>query len=142
MATLGFSYLPQFSIDPRTRQKVEIFRPYIQIKLSLFRGNLTPTIDALVDSGADNNLFPLQLGGLLGINFKKLTAKTIYGIGNSRIKAFTAPINIWVNNTKYQTQADFSVDQQTLLLGRNGFFDLFKELKFNESEKFLYIETF
>ncbi len=141
MAKLGFSYLPRIIINPVTKQQEEIFTPYIQVRLSAGHGNLTQLIDALVDSGADGNLFPLQLGELLGINFKKAVPKVIYGIGNAQITAYTASINIWVNNIKYQTEADFSDKQQTLLLGRNGFFNLFKELTFNEHEKLLYLET-
>lgn len=142
MAKLGYSYLPRLIINPIIDQKEAIFTPFIPIRFSVGHGSLTQLIDALVDSGADCNLFPLQLGELLGINFKKAIPKVIYGIGGSKITAYTAQVNVWVNNTKYQTVADFSKSQQVLLLGRKGFFDLFKKVTFNEHEKFLYIETF
>lgn len=142
MASLGFSYLPRLVIDAGTNRKEEVFTPYVPIMLSHSHGNPTRLIDALVDSGSDRNLFPLQLGQMLAINFKKAKPKLIFGIGNIQLKAFTANINIWVNNKKYPTEADFCSEQQTLLLGRQGFFNLFREIKFDEKGRFLYLETF
>lgn len=142
MASLGFSYLPRLVIDAGTNRKEEVFTPYVPIMVSYGHGNPTRPIDALVDSGSDRNLFPLQLGQLLGINFKKIRPKTIFGIGGIQLKAYTSKINIWVNNKKYPTEADFCLEQQTLLLGRYGFFNLFKEVKFDEKGRFLYLETF
>lgn len=142
MAKTGYSYLPRQVINQKTNLLEEVFTPYIPIRLSVNHNNPTPIIDALVDSGSDRNLFPLQLGELLGINFKKIKPKIIFGIGDIQIKAYTANINIWLNNTKYLSEADFSLNQQTLLLGRQGFFNLFKAVIFAEKEKFLYIETF
>ena len=141
MAKLGFSYLPRPILNYKTNLKEEIFTPYIPIRISVSHGNPTPLIDALVDSGSDGNLFPLKLGELLGINFKKISPKIIYGIGNSKIQAYPAKVNIWINNVKYETEADFNLEQQTLLLGRQGFFDLFKAVIFDERARFLYVET-
>lgn len=142
MAKTGFSYLPRPIINQKTNLAEDVFTPYIPIRLSVSHNNPTPIIDALVDSGSDRNLFPIELGKLLGINFKKLKPKIIFGIGDVHIKAYTANINIWLNNIKYSSEADFSPDQQTLLLGRQGFFNLFKTVIFDEKGRFLYIETF
>ncbi len=49
-------------------------------------------------------------------------------------------LNIWVDNKKYETDADFSLQQQTPLLGRSGFFSLFKEIVFEENKSFLHIK--
>lgn len=142
MANLGFSYLPRLVIDSKTNKKEEIFSPFVPIMLSVGHNNPTRQIDALVDSGSDRNLLPLQLGQLLGIKFNKINPKTIFGIGGIQLKAYTYNINIWVNNKKYSTEADFCLEQQTLLLGRHGFFNLFKKVIFNEKGRFLYLETF
>ena len=142
MSRIGFSYFPRLIIDPITKHQVdEVFIPYIPIRLSIAHNNPTRLIDALIDSGSDRNLFPLSLGEMLGINFKKAIQKIICGIGDCQITAFTAKINIYVNNTKYVTEADFSPQQETLLLGRQGFFNLFKTVTFDENEKFTYLET-
>lgn len=142
MTSLGFSYLPRPIINPKTKQREEVFTPYVPIMLSYGHGNPTPLIDALVDSGSDRNLFPMQLADLLGISFKKIKPNIIHGIGGITIKAYTSKVNIWVNNKKYVSEADFSLEQQTLLLGRQGFFNLFKKVTFDEKGRFLYLETY
>ena len=101
MSSLGFSYLPRLVIDVSTNRKEEVFTPYVPIMVSYGHGNPTRPIDALVDSDSDRNLFPLQLGQMVGINFKKIKAKPIFGIGGIQLKAYTSKINIWVNNKKY-----------------------------------------
>lgn len=139
---ISFSYLPQLHEDYKTGELIEIFRPYIPIRISYTRGPLTNYFDALVDSGADRNLLPLNFGEIVGINFKKVKPKIISGIGGVEIKAYPSSVNIWVNNIKYQTEADFSSEQKTPLLGRNGFFNLFKQITFTEKERFIHIVLF
>jgi hypothetical protein len=97
-------------------------------------------LNAVVDSGADRNLFPLRLGKLLGISFKKIKPKIIYGIGGMQVKAYTSPVNIWIEGNKYSTSADFCDGQHEILLGRQGFFNLFKSIKFVEAGRYLEIE--
>ena len=141
MSRLKFPYLPRPVINQKSGKRAEIFTPFVPVMVSINHRNPTPPMDALVDSGSDRNLFPLQLGVLLGINFKKIRPKIIYGIGNIKVKAFTSKINIWLDNTKYSSEADFSLEQQVLLLGRHGFFNLFRKVTFDERARFLYIET-
>lgn len=141
MARISFSYFVEDIIDSSTGLVVsKKVRPIIPIRLSLHRANPSNYVNALVDSGSDRNLFPKQWGDILGINFKKIKPVKITGIGNSNITAYSSVINIWVNNKKYETDADFSPVQQTPLLGRSGFFNLFKEVIFDENKQYLYIE--
>jgi hypothetical protein len=84
----SFSYLPRPVLNPKTNILEEVFTPFVPTRLSLSRNNPTPFIDALVDSGADKNLFPMQIGELLGIDFKKIRPKIIHGIGNIELKAY------------------------------------------------------
>ena len=142
MARIKFPYLPRPVINQKTGKREEVFTPFVPVMVSINHANPTHPIDALVDSGSDRNLFPLQLGNLLGINFKKIKPKIIYGIGSLKVKVYTSKVNIWLDNTKYSSEADFSLEQQVLLLGRYGFFNLFKSLAFNERVKYLYIDTF
>lgn len=140
MPKISFSYLVQNKTDPKTGEIIGyISRPYIPIRLSLHHNNPSPFVDALVDSGSDRNLFPKQWGDILGINFRRIEPVEILGIGKSSIKAYPAKINIWIDNQKYETEADFSLQQQTPLLGRNGFFNLFKEIIFEENKGFLHL---
>lgn len=115
----GYSYVPQpFGMDPVTNKLVEIYRPVISIRISKDRGQISPLFDALIDSGSDRNLFPLRFATALDIQFKKIQPKQIGGIGKVIIDAYTEKINIWLGTKKYQTEADFSPQQQVPLLGR------------------------
>lgn len=141
MPRISFSYFVEDKIDPATAQVIGHFmRPYVSIRLSIHRQNPTNSVNALVDSGSDRNLFPKSWGDILGINFRKAKQVKIFGIGNHEIAAYTAKINIWIDKRKYQTEADFSPEQQTPLLGRQGFFNLFKEIIFEENKGYLHIE--
>lgn len=140
MPKISFSYFVQDKLDPKTNKVIGyILRPYIPIRLSLHHGNPTNYVNALVDSGSDRNLFPKQWGDVVGINFAKIKPTQIIGIGNVSIRAYPAKINIWINNKKYESEADFSPQQQTPLLGRGGFFNLFKEIIFEENKSYLHI---
>lgn len=140
MPKISFSYFVQDKLDPQTGQVIgHILRPYIPIRLSIHHGNPSNYVNALVDSGSDRNLFPIQWGQILGIPFKKIKSVEIVGIGKSVITAYPSKVNIWVHNKKYETDADFSPQQQTPLLGRNGFFNLFKEIIFEENKSYVHI---
>lgn len=135
----GYSYNPLFFQDPKTGEKRIVHYPLIQIRVSIDYGRISYPFDALIDSGSDRNLFPLYFAKYSGIIFKG-KPKKIYGIGDNFIEAYTARINIWLGETEYKTEADFSPQQKAPLLGRNGFFNLFKSIKFDEKGQFVYIE--
>ena len=142
MAKISFSYLPFDNFDPVTKTKVgEVFKPFITIRVQVKHGPLSFPIDALADSGADRNLFPMELATqILKLNLKKAKKKIIRGIGNSQNTAYTAKFKIWVNNNAYETEADFSSDQKFPILGRDGFFSLFKKVIFDETNRFTELE--
>jgi len=132
---ISFSYTPFYI--PEVGEK---FRPIINIAIS-HKNTISSGIKALVDSGADKNLFPAWMGEWLGINFKKHEYnKIIYGIGGAEIKAYTQKVKVHLHKFSYDTEIDFSFEQQIPLLGRDGFFNLFKSIKFKEGERFLDIE--
>ena len=140
MTKIGFSYLQLPLIDTITGRVDKVYKPIIPIRLSYHHSNPTQFFDALVDSGSDRNLLPVGLGVLAGVNFKKAKKTKIIGIGNHVINAYTSQINIWVEGKEYKTEADFSPEQQVPLLGRRGFFDLFKMIQFDENKKWIDIE--
>ncbi len=141
MARISFSYFVQDKLDQSTGQVIGRFmRPFIPIRLSFHHSNPSNPVNALVDSGSDRNLFPKQWGDIIGINFRKINPIQITGIGNVIITAYPSKINIWIEGRKYQTEADFSPQQETPLLGRSGFFNLFKEIIFEENKSFLHLE--
>lgn len=136
----GYSYVPKNYQDPIIHQNIQIYVPMLPIRISKDHGQISPLFDALADSGSDRNLFPMALANYLGIDFKKIKPNKIYGIGKDHIEAFPAEINIWLGTKKFEADADSSPQQNIPILGRNGFFNLFKSIKFDEKGQFVYIE--
>lgn len=138
--TPSFSYLPISIPDRKNGRFKEIFCPYIPIRISTNQSNQSFPFDALVDSGSDRNIFPALIAEYIGIDLKRLKSYFMYGIGNSKILVYPAKITLWVGTNKFNTEADFSYEQDTPLLGRQGFFNLFKSITFKDSERFVYLE--
>lgn len=130
-----FTYYPYIAEDLKTGKRVEIFRPTVPIAIS-YKGNPSWEFQALVDSGSDRNLFPAQLGESLDIDIKSGNPRPILGIGkNNIIDAYTHKIKIFISDYNFDSEADFSYEQQAPLLGRDGFFRFFKKIEFKEKEK-------
>lgn len=99
------------------------------------------TINALIDSGADFNLLPGDLGRAMGINLEKGEPTFIVGIGAKRIKAYRHKrIGIFVEGKKLETYADFSEEHDIPILGQNGFFDFFKAITFKRKSEEILLE--
>lgn len=135
-----YSYIPQIYRDPKTEKVTEVYLPMVPIRVSYGYGKISSQFDALVDSGSDRNLFPALIATYLGIDLNSIRSKKVYGIGDNYIIAYPAKINIWIGKERYETEVDFSKKQQMPILGRNGFFNLFKSVKFDENGQFLYLE--
>src|SRR3989344_8236522 len=135
----GYSYVPQILQDPKGQKFIQSYLPLIPVNIAKPSGLVSPQFDALLDSGSDRNLFPMSLAKYLDITFENLKPKKIYGIGESPINAFPAKVTLWLGNKSYATDADFSTKQNLPILGRDGFFNLFKSVKFDEKGQFVYI---
>lgn len=140
--TTGYSYVPQVYQNPVINQVIQVYLPMIPIRVAINHDQISPQFDALLDSGSDRNLFPMSLAKYLGITFGKMKPGRIYGIGKGHIKAYSGKIILWLGTKSYKTEADFSIQQKLPILGRNGFFNLFKSIKFDEKGQFVYIEEF
>lgn len=69
MQSITFYYVPNLIIDPKTQKQIgKVYRPFIPIRLSYNRKLVPFTVDCLVDSGSDTNLFPAQWGQAAGMN--------------------------------------------------------------------------
>lgn len=131
-----FTYHPYPRKDPKTGDMFEIFRPTVPIIVS-YKSIPSWEIQALVDSGSDRNLFPAKLGEFINIDIKSGDKKPIQGIGDSNIIAYTHKIKMHIAGYNFETEADFSYEQQSLLLGRDGFFKFFRKIEFKEKEKYV-----
>ena len=138
--TLSFPYVGLPIRNPATKILVGvIYRPLVPIQIG-FGKKTSFLFEALVDSGADKNLFPMDIGEQIGINFSKLQPQKAKGIGGSEIKTYFSLISLKIADHTFETNAYFSKEIDYPLLGREGFFDLFSKIEFNQKKKKLDLE--
>lgn len=130
---LTYDYLRFLEKDKKT-QKItgEIFAPFIPVRITDGR-RLSSPLHALVDSGAARNLLPAAFGIQIGITVKKGRPVKLLGIADIEVTAFTHKIKMCLGLHVFDTEADFSFEQKIPLLGRNGFFNLFQTVIFDEN---------
>lgn len=114
-----------------------ILRPIIPISIKYTGKNLR--YEALIDSGADFNIFPLEIANKLGIKSKKANTISFTGISGNMIQGFIADIFIEFGNTMIKTKTIFAPVGNGVL-GEYGLFDLCK-LTFDLKKKIIKIET-
>lgn len=138
-----FSYFPYPFLDPHTHKLGNIYRPVIPMKLSYGHRITKSSLYCLVDSGADNNLFPAEWGLNIGIPIEKGDTYEINGIGNIGVKTYRHNIRLYMGtDIIIDTIADFSPFQEIPLLGRQSFFCFFERLSFDEKHRTLELEYF
>ena len=134
-------YYEVFPVTNSSGKKIgEIARPIIYLLLNYKHGKIFGPMGALVDSGADYNLFPAVVSEILGINLKKGIEKVNEGIGGKRVKTYRhSGIKMFVEGHSFETSIDFSQEISVPLLGQQGFFDKLKTITFNRREEELII---
>jgi hypothetical protein len=126
-------------------QGAPIERPVIPIVLRNLRDPGTSAIayEALVDSGSDRNIFPAEIGDLLGIDLTSdpIAVRYIAGVvAGVRRPVYFHPIEIEVGGLggpAFMTTAGFMSDFSKGgygLLGRKGFFNEFTFVKFKDAD--------
>ncbi len=118
-------------------------RDYPLVKVSLYYNNNKPDFDfyAVIDSGADHCSFPSAYGSRAGIPIntgKKAINAGSTGSGESYYH--NVHVGVWVQGKPYgfDCYAAFMSGLDGLgigLLGRCGFFDLFKKVAFSTDER-------
>ncbi len=108
-----------------------------------FAGKLWATY-AIVDSGADQCIFPSYIVGLLSLNVQTARVSTFQGAGSvNQVSVFFDDIGVSVGNVpRFTATVAFSAAMNQCgfgLLGQNGFFDRFK-VDFDLPKKFFYVE--
>ncbi|MEK7521713.1 MAG: hypothetical protein AAB599_02860 [Patescibacteria group bacterium] len=109
-------------------------RPFIPVCISI-ENRITEPFRALVDSGADVNLFPAVIGLMAGIDVRRGEARKVMGIGGVELDTFYWKINLAIISRRpeiFETGANFCFEQIFPVLGRKGFFDLYKKVGFSE----------
>src|SRR3990167_8098768 len=139
MRDVTFYYVPDIYTDISTGKTVEILRPKISVRLSANFNTSKVLIDCLFDTGSDRNLFPADWGRSLGLKIEKGKKVKIGGIGGKELIAYTHKVTLHIQGAKIVTEADFSNEQNTPLLGRIGFMDKVEEIIINEKKRYIKI---
>lgn len=133
---IQFDYTVFPIIDGNSKVIEIIHKPYIPVNLSseITGKHTKSSIMCLLDSGADKNLFPVELAKSLGISLKEGAAHTMIGIGGIMIQSYSHKVSLSVRDYTFEADVFFSADQQTPLLGREGFFSAFHKVTFDQHE--------
>lgn len=140
MPLIKYNFLPDIFVYPNTRKLGTIYRPYVLVKLGFgnkWSGNF---IKALLDSGADHNVFPSSFATEIGIDYTKGEYRQIIGVGDLPIDSYVNFAKIKIENKEIETIIQFGEKIQMPLLGREGFFNYFDYVKFNAKRRFLEIK--
>ena len=113
------------------------------LKTSLFHKNKKPLFyfDSIVDSGADFCVFPADAGRAIGLNIHEGKNVSTFGVGGKETLFFhKVRVEIIIKDEPwiFECQAGFSNKMNAKgigFLGREGFFNLFQEVAFNQSVK-------
>ena len=116
-----------------------ILRPIIPI--SLRNNNESLRYEALIDSGADFNILPIEIADKLRMHLKTSHKISFTGIGGNTVNGFKADIVLEIGKEKVQTKTVFAPVGNGIL-GQYGFFDNFavkfdlknKEIEINSEE--------
>lgn len=140
MPKINIPYTTEYYVDPVTKKGKDITKPYIKIRMKVgHKIDKFPTV-CLLDSGADNNLFPAQWGEVMGIKLKTGIKREHVGIGGAKLIAYAHNVSFYVGTQLIRVEVDFAEEQTLPLLGRTGFFKHFKKITFDEVKKQLVLE--
>jgi len=135
MPVIQYKFEPEIFLDPKTKKLGSIYRPYVLIKIGNKNKWSANFIKALVDSGADSNVFPASFATEIGIDYKKGEPKDILGVGGVGGRTYINHAKIQIENKQIDTIIQFGESVQIPLLGREGFFNYFDYIKFNTKRK-------
>lgn len=127
---MKFKYQSSPSINPVTKERDLIYRPIIPIDigyrdhwLSVVTDGAFRSLDALIDTGSDNNLGPLQIASILDIPVDHYPKNKIWGITSDFTECSFVPVAINIGGYVYNTVIGLGEKIIDLVLGSQGFLD-------------------
>lgn len=123
---MKFKYSEYFGSDGS-----KIFRPTI----SIIFGNKSKFIhtEAIIDSGADFTILPIEIAGVLDIKLDPRTKTTFHGAGNNSFTVYPSLVEIehtlrqgGFRPIRWKTEVFFAESQPGILLGQKGFLEKFR----------------
>jgi hypothetical protein len=128
---MRFPYREYLSVFPGANDYRLILRPVITIRI--IGPKSEARWDALVDTGADETLFPISLANLLGVELDQRQTSEAAGISGDRLKIYYGEVDIQIEldqqTVAWRTVVGFvdfgSVDDEVIILGQGGCLDFF-----------------
>jgi len=139
---MKFKYKPEeVPVTPTSNRFKLVWRPIIPI--ILIKGKKFVGYEALIDSGADYNIFHGDLADILGIKLTKGKSRKVYGLSGQPIKGYIHVVEIKLAEMRaFKTSIIFSnqIPKYSLgVLGNEGFFNKFK-VQFDYKNKQIEVE--
>lgn len=113
----------------------QIARPLIPIKIS-FENKFLLT-EALIDSGSDYCVFPIDAAKALDIPIEKARRTHLTGVLEGKAELFLYPVKLTIGQYSIEVTVGFAKEMSRYApcaLGQKGFFDNFK-VYFDKSKK-------
>jgi hypothetical protein len=128
---MKFAYREYVSIFPGTNDYRLILRPIITIRVVGPKSDAR--WDALVDSGADETLFPMSLAEALGVELDQQLTSEVAGISGDRLKIHYGDVELRIESGQgfvaWKTTVGFvdfgSASDEVIILGHGGCLDYF-----------------
>ena len=129
---MKFRYRSVISMDSETGDPLLLMRPEIPVTVVGSRGRVT--YSALVDTGADNVVFPRSVADQLGIDLNPSRRSEAIGFGGGSVALLSSTATLEIANPtalfRWSSQALFSdcqpQDDDVILLGYFGFLEFFQ----------------
>ena len=117
-----------------------VFRPAVPITLRYGMKNIH--VEALIDSGADYTLIPLEIASVFDFKLSDQPHYLFYGAGSNTFTVYRSPVEMdhilsksGFQHKLWKSFVYFAESQPTILLGQRGFLDRFDvHLKGKERE--------
>lgn len=122
--------------DPFSNKKY-ILRPIIPVSLRFQDKSIH--YEALIDTGADFCIFPIELAYNLGMNILKHKIIYFSGVGGKPIRGFIADVTLSVGEIDVSVKVIFAESGITRILSQRGFFDHF-DVKLSYKNKTIDVE--
>lgn len=132
---MKFKYRQTILFAPFSK-KQKLLRPIIPASLNYKAQSVY--YEALIDSGADFCIFPIEIAKKLGINLKKANKIYFAGATGEPVSGLREKVLLQIGSISLKTEVVFAdLSDKAALLGQYGFFDQCKvvlDLNKNEIE--------
>lgn len=109
---------------------IKFFRPTLPVVLKCNQKFIF--VEAVIDSGADFNILPIEIAGILDIKLDCRTKRGFHGAGSNSFTVYPSQIKIehlirqdGFRPLRWKSEVYFAESQPAILLGQKGFLENF-----------------